>query len=180
MKSHPIRLPNFQFRQPDDSGDVKLLEDVQRHGWHIVAVPADPHGPGFAFTVGLYLRTLQPEILIMGVDIAPSGRVLNAIGEYLMAGGEIVPERRYPEFVDGREVIFRLINARYYRDYLGCAIWFYRSHPGGFPALHCLWPDKAGVFPHEAGFDERFRPLQTDLHGWRCSARTRRPDKLFD
>ena len=163
MTSLPVRLPNFQFRQPDDPSDVKLLDDIRRHGWHIVAVPEDRHGPGFAFTVGLYLRTLQPEILIMGIDVAPSGRVLNAVGDYLMAGGKIVPEQRYPAFVDGREVLFRPINSRHYRYYLGSAMWFYRNHPGGFPALHCIWPDKAGVFPHESGFDERFRLLQTDL-----------------
>ena len=52
MTSHPICLPNFEFHLPDDAGDVKLLEDVHRHGWHIVAVPADHHGPGFSFTVG--------------------------------------------------------------------------------------------------------------------------------
>ena len=106
LNSHPISLSDFQFREPDDSSDLKLLEDVQRHGWHVVAIPADHHGPGFAFTVGLYLRTLQPEILIMGVDIAPSGRVLNAIGDYLMAGGELIPEQRYPEFVNGRKLFF--------------------------------------------------------------------------
>ena len=99
----------------------------------------------------------------MGVDIAPSGRVLNAIGDYLIAGGKIIPEQRYPQFVDGREVIFRSINLKHYRDYLGSAIWFYRPHHSSLPALQCIWPDKAGVFPHETGFDQRFRPLQTDL-----------------
>ena len=54
----------------------------------VIAKPDDDAGPGFAFTVGLYLRTLQPETLIMGVPFEPSGRVLNAIGDYLMAGGE--------------------------------------------------------------------------------------------
>ncbi len=63
-----------------------MLADIHGHGWHIVAVPTDDHGPGFAFTVGLYLRTLQPEVLIMGVAPAPSGRALNAIGDYVMAG----------------------------------------------------------------------------------------------
>jgi hypothetical protein len=163
MPLHPIRLQNFQFRKPDDASDVKLLADVERQGWHVVAVPADHHGPGFAFTVGLYLRTLQPEILIIGVDIVPSGRVLNAIGEYLMAGGQLVPEKRYDEFVDDREVIFRPIHSRHYRDYLGSAIWFYRNYSNGFPALQCFWPDKAGIFPHETGFDKNYRLLQLDL-----------------
>jgi len=163
MKGHQILLPNFQFRQPDDDGDRKLIEDVRTHGWHIVAVPSDSEGPGFAFTVGLYLRTLQPEILIMGVDIAPSGRVLNAIGDYLMAGGKIVPETRYSEFVDNREVIFRSIHTRHYRDYLGSTMWFYKHHADGFPCFQCIWPDQRGFFLHEDGFDDHFRPLQIDL-----------------
>lgn len=161
--SHPIRLHGFIFREPDDSGDEKLLADVHRHGWHVVAVPSDEEGSGFAFTVGLYLRTLQPEILIMGVDIDPSGRVLNAIGDYLMAGGQIVPEQRYPKFVDGRDVIFRRIHDTHFYDYLGCANWFYRPHPGGYPALQCIWPDLNGVFPHEDGFDKRLKGFQIDL-----------------
>lgn len=163
MKTHPVRLPNFQFRQPEDDGDKKMIDDIHRHGWNIIAVPKDAQGPSFAFTVGLYLRTLQPEILIMGVDIAPSGRVLNAIGDYLMNGGKIVAEQRYPEFVDDQEVIFRLVHPRHYPDYLGSAMWFYKPHPGGFPCLQCIWPDRRGLFPHEDGFDDQSQSLQIDL-----------------
>jgi len=99
----------------------------------------------------------------MGIPFEPSGRVLNAIGDYLMAGGEIDPERKYSEFVDDREVIFRRIAARHYRDYLGCAIWFYKHHLLDFPALRCIWPDLDGRFPFEPGFDQRFASRQTDL-----------------
>jgi hypothetical protein len=160
---HPTLLPGFNFRAPQDKIDEKLLADVHRHGWHVVAVLGDEEGPEFAYTVGLYLRTLQPEILMMGVPAEPSGRVLNVIGEYLIAGGEIVPGERYPGFVDGRDVLFRQINRRHYHDYLGCANWFYRPHPDGYPALQCVWPDLEGVFPDEEGFEERFRKLQIDL-----------------
>ncbi|WP_184339945.1 DUF4262 domain-containing protein [Prosthecobacter vanneervenii] len=102
-------------------------------------------------------------ILIIGGDVAPPGRVLNAIGEYLMAGGLLVPEQRYPDFVDDRDVIFCPIQNRHFYDYLGCANWVYRPHPDGYPALQCLWPDLNGVFPREDGFDERFKGLQVDL-----------------
>jgi hypothetical protein len=96
-----------------------MLDDVKRHGWHIIAIPEDEVGPGFAFTVGLFLHMLQPEILIMGVPFEPAGRVLNAIGEFLMEGGQIEIGRKYSEFVDGRPVIFRRIASGHYRDYLG-------------------------------------------------------------
>src|SRR3990172_5664569 len=102
MAKHPSKIKGFRFREADEPSDEKLIADVESHGWHIVGVPDDDAGPGFAFTVGIYMRTFQPEILIMGVPFEPSGRVLNAIGYYLIAGGKIELERRYSGFVDGR------------------------------------------------------------------------------
>jgi hypothetical protein len=163
MTSHPIRLPGFVFREPEDDGDRKLLSDVESHGWHVVAVPSDDQGPGFAFTVGLYLRTLQPEILIMGIPPDPSCRVLNAIGDYAMAGGEIVAGRRYPRLVDRCDVEFRSIAPQHFKEYFGCAIWFYRRWSAGFPTMQCIYPDLEGVFPGEAGHAQRFKELQWNL-----------------
>ena len=163
MLEHPSKLPGFTFREPDDDGDVKLLRDVREHGWHVVGIPDDEEGPGFSFTVGVYLRTLQPEILIMGVPIEPSHRILNATAEYLMAGGTLTPETRYTDFVDGREVLFRPIHRSQFHEYLGCANWFYRPSGVSFPALQCIWPDLQGRFPHEDGFDTRFVGRQLDL-----------------
>ena len=80
-----------------------------------------------------------------------------------MEGGQLEIGRRYSQFVDGREVIFRRIASGHYRDYLGCAIWFYKEHAPEFPALQCIWPDLDGRFPDEAGFDQRFTSKQTDL-----------------
>ncbi len=163
MPDYPSKLPGFTFREPDDAGDEKLLADIHEHGWHVVGVPDDDEGPGFCFTVGIYLRTLQPEILMMGVPIEPTHRVLNAIAEYLMAGGTITPDMRYPDFVDGREVLFRPMHQTQFHEYLGCANWFYRPSDTSFPALQCIWPDLQGRFPHEEGFDSRFAGRQIDL-----------------
>jgi hypothetical protein len=41
------------------------------------------------------------------------------------------------------------------------AIWYYRSSP--FPVLQLVWPDPAGLFPWEDGFDERYRKRQPTL-----------------
>lgn len=163
MPEYPRKLLGFTFREPDDAADRKLLRDVHEHGWHAVGIPDDDEGSGFAFTVGVYLRTLQPEILMMGVPIEPAHRVLNAIVDYLMTGGVIVPEERYTDFVDGREVIFRPIHPSQFHEYLGCANWFYGPLGSAFPAFQCVWPDLHGRFPHEDGFDTRFIDRQIDL-----------------
>jgi len=163
MNSHPIRLPAFGFREAEDDSDRKLLSDVETHGWHVVAIAADDEGPGFAFTVGLFLRTLQPEILIMGPPPEASCRVLNAIGDYVMSGGEIAEGKRYPGFVDRSQVEFRSIAKRHFKDYLGYANWFYRNWAVGYPAMQCIYPDMEGHFPGESGHTERFKELQWDL-----------------
>ena len=163
MPVHPSLIPGFVFREPQEPSDERLLHDVREHGWHVVGIPDDDEGPGFVFTVGVYLRTLQPEILMMGVPIEPAHRVLNAIAEHLMGGGVLVPEQRYTGFVDGREVVFRTIHESHFYEYLGCANWFYRPTDSSFPAVQCIWPDLHGRFPHEDGFDSRFVSRQIDL-----------------
>ena len=163
MTDHPIALPEFEFPAPTDRSDEKLLHDVRNHGWHVVAIAEDEVGPGFAFTIGLYLRTKQPEILIMGVPPEPSTRVLNSVGDYLMQGGRLESGKRYPGFVDRCDVIFRPVAKQYFHDYLGCARWFYRPLNDGFPVLQCLWPDLEVAFPFENGFAEKLRSKQIDL-----------------
>jgi hypothetical protein len=163
MPNYPSKLPGFTLPKPDDAGDEKLLGDIREHGWHVVCVPDDDEGPGFCFTVGVYLRTLQPEILMMGAPIDPTHRVLNAVAEYLMAGGTITPDVRYSDFADGREVIFRLVHRTQFHECLGCANWFYRRAGVQFPVVQCVWPDLNGRFPHEDGFDHRFEGRQLDL-----------------
>lgn len=163
MPDYPNKLPGFTFREPDDDGDKKLLSNIQEYGWHVVGIPDDDEGPGFCFTVGIYLRTLQPEILMMGVPIELCHRVLNAIAEYLMAGGTITPGMRYPDFAGGRELMFSSIHQTQFHEYLGCANWFYLSAGASFPALQCIWPDPQGKFPDEEGFDPRFEGRQIDL-----------------
>jgi len=161
--TYPNQLPGFVFREAGDKSDEKLLGNIREYGWHVVMVPDDDVGPGFAYTVGTHLRTLQPEILMMGLPMELAHGLLNGIAEYLMDGGTIVPEQRYPDFIVGRDVIFRPIHETQYRDYLGCANWFYRPLGRPFPAVQCFWPDSQGRFPHEADFDPRYAGRQIDL-----------------
>lgn len=76
----PLPSP-FKLRDPEDACDAKLLDDVASHGWHVVQVFEDSGAPQFAFTVGLYYQFLQPEVLIMGLDLTISAKILNGIGE---------------------------------------------------------------------------------------------------
>ncbi|WP_051749200.1 DUF4262 domain-containing protein [Nevskia soli] len=161
-------LSNFVWRTPDDSSDRKLLADVKEYGWHIVEVfdnvPSDRPRPSFCFSVGLFLNHEHPEIVLMGLPGMAVGRIINQVGAFIRDGGRIIPEKRYNDFIPGREVIFRPIDDSQYGEYLGTALWFYRSLlPKSFPALQLVWPDKSGVFPWEDGFAQEYSSLQHAL-----------------
>lgn len=171
MASYPSLIPAFSFREPEDNGDAKLLSDVHEHGWHVVGVPDDEEGPGFAFTVGVYLRTLQPEILIMGLPMETAHRLLNSIAEHLMNGGRIVAGSRNGKIIEGLDLMFKVIHPTQFYEYLGCANWFYKHLEKPFPAYQCFWPDSQGQLPDESAFEERFKGRQIDLSIRRRSKR---------
>jgi hypothetical protein len=65
-------------------------------------------------------------------------------------------------------VFFRRVLKRHYREYLGYARWFYQGD--AFPALQCVWPDKAYRYPWHRHASEPFRqrqPVLYDPKGWR-------------
>ena len=161
--THPQRLPDFIFQEPKTAFEGKLLKGVEEHGWYVIGVPDGAEGRGFAYTIGVHLRTLQPEILIMGLPVASAHHLLNGIAEYLMEGGTLEPEVKYEGFANGFPLIFRPIHPTQYHEHLGSANWFYRRSGVAFPAYQCVWPDPQGRFPHEAGFEEKYAPMQQDL-----------------
>lgn len=163
MPEQLCKLPGFVLREPEDASDEKLLHDIREHGWHIVGIPDDHEGPGFSFTVGLYMRTLQPEILLMGLPLDTARVLLNSIAEHLMSGGAISPGSRVAGLIASHELLFQPIHPTHYSDFLGYANWFYRNTSAPFPALQGIWPDAQGRFPHEAEFDPQLADRQIDL-----------------
>jgi hypothetical protein len=154
-------LANFEWPKPADSGDEKVISDVQRHGCHLVSVLADQHGPGFVYSIGLYLNFGHPEVIVFGLKPEVAGRVLNHIRELARGGETIGSGSTSDAFLEDLSVSFLAVGPEHYRDHLGFALWFYRSLlPETFPCLQLVWPDKSGVFPWQEGFDESYAHLQ--------------------
>ena len=159
-----MALPGFQLRTAEDEHDRKLLADIERVGWHIVHINEDERGPAFSFSVGFYYTFQQPEILIMGLKPEVAQKILS-IAVVLMAGGKTFqPFEPVADFAQGYNSVFVPIKIENYQDYLGYAIWFYRSLPAPFPAMQLVWPDKQGRFPWEQGYDTRYLSSQKPLY----------------
>jgi hypothetical protein len=159
-----MSLPDFQLRVAEDDNDRKLLADIERLGWHVIHIFEDDSGPAFSFSVGFYYTFQQPEVLIMGLPQKVAYDLLDTAVDQMKEGKTFRPFERVAGFAKGYDCAFAPIALDHYKEYLGYAIWFYRSLSKPFPAMQLIWPDKQGHFPWEAGYDQRFYKLQKALY----------------
>ncbi|WP_329012319.1 DUF4262 domain-containing protein [Streptomyces sp. NBC_00690] len=152
---------DYSDRDKADRMDLTIIENVQRHGWHVVMVPEDDIGPGFAYTIGLAHAHNSPELAMFGLDIHVMHRLLNRLGEKSAAGGVLADGQRHPDVVDGHQVVLRQVDLRWYRTFFGQAIGFYRRPP--CPVLQVAWPDAHDRFHWDEQAEVRHRESQPQL-----------------
>ena len=152
-----VNLEGFVWPDPDDAGDLRLIKNVIECGCHIIAVEKEAGHPEFAYSIGLYLKYLQPEVIIVEMDRAAAGRAINRIAEHLKNGGALRGGVPYDGFHDSAPIMFRELRMAEHTEELGFAIWFYcsRSRELTFPVYQALWPDRSGRFPSDAQCDPR-------------------------
>jgi hypothetical protein len=138
--------------------DLRTVEQVQEHGWSVVMVPADEEGPGFAYTVGLWHTHKVSELAMFGLDIRVMQALLNTLGRKAAAGAVLESDQEHRDVVEEFPVVLKESDLRWYREFFGNAIAFYRRPP--FPVLQVVWPDAEGRFPWQPGIDEHYRQSQ--------------------
>ncbi|MFB2924141.1 MULTISPECIES: DUF4262 domain-containing protein [Aerosakkonema] len=153
-------------RKINDPVRKKIVEDVQRVGWHVMAVGADPDKmkPGFAYSIGLWQSFQHPEIIMFGLPYHTMGHIINDIGSYVKGGKPIVTGQPYSDFIQNYSLIFESVASAWCVEYLRFAVWFY-GEEDTFSALQCFWPDKAGKFPWDVDFDDKLISCQPLLCG---------------
>ena len=151
------------MRTPEDKQEQKLIADIERYGWHVIKVLEDEEGPGFAYSIGLFHSYSHAEILVIGQRLDSMHRIINGIAEQIKLGKPFVDGKEYSDILQGYDCAFRTVDRKFYKDYLGCALWFYEG--GNFPVLQCVWPDKQSRFPWDDGFNRKLTARQPMLDG---------------
>jgi uncharacterized protein DUF4262 len=151
---------NFQWPEPEEEADEKLIRDVREHGCHILNVHAHPP---FSFSIGLALNYGHPEIIITGMDAPTASKLINIVRDEAASGKKYVDGDLSSDILVGLNVCFVEVPLELYGEYLGTAIWFYRKSPRPFPCLQLVWPDRDGRFPWETGCDPGVRKDQPIL-----------------
>jgi Domain of unknown function (DUF4262) len=157
---------NFVWPELADFSEERVASDVRQYGCHIIQVLAESGEPPFSYSIGLFLNFAHPEIVVFGLPAAEGAQMINNVRD-LVAEGRIFREGSTSDDVlDGYQVTFLAVPHEKYQDHLGFALWFYFSlQPELFPCLQLVWPDKKGLMPWQAGFDETLRPIQPLLGG---------------
>jgi len=146
---------------PMDEVERRVREDIRRFGWHVVKVMGDEHGPGWAYTIGLLERFEHPELAVFGLDLDTMHELLNHAAALVGTGRRFEAGRDYGGVLEGLPCAIRTVDPRWTDVFFGNAAWHYeRPDP---PLLQCFWPDAAGRFPWQEGFDAGLGALQPRL-----------------
>lgn len=141
-----------------DLDEAELAAKVEQYGWYVMLVPEDDEGPGFAYSIGLHKNFDHPEIIIFGLDLKVMWAMINEIGEQVKTGKRYETEKIYFGLIEKYGCVFEPVAERHYAEYFGYANWFYKGTD--FPALQCVWPDKAGLYPWHEDFNPDWRLMQ--------------------
>lgn len=148
MKEHDRRC------EGGEGSEQKLLDDVSKHGWHVMRVLDESERPGWAYSIGLYRNFGHPEILVFGLDPDLMHSIINSIGDDIRCGKGFEIGQNYPELIEAYSCTFKAVHPVWYDSFLGFATWFYSGND--FPVLQCFWPDFDSNFPWETDFNEEF------------------------
>ncbi|WP_037605052.1 DUF4262 domain-containing protein [Streptacidiphilus rugosus] len=156
-----ILCHDYGDRDDADQVDRTIIAHVQEHGWHVVMVPEDEIGPGFAYTIGLAHAHGAPELAMFGLDIHEMYRMLDALGEKVASGTVLADGQEHRGVVRDRLVALKHADPRWYRIFFGWAIGFYRRPP--LPVLQVAWPDVNDRFHWEQEVERGHRESQPQL-----------------
>ncbi len=129
-----------------------ILDHIQEYGCHLILIEPDNYLPGFVYSIGLFQKFNHPEIICFGLKNEVSASIINHALDLIKNGENLIPQKSYPNFLEGYEIQFIPVDKEYYQNYLGYAGWFYDMN-FDFPALQLVCSDKQHKFPWEEDFN---------------------------
>jgi hypothetical protein len=145
-----------------DEIEQRVRADIERYGWHVAKIAGEDSAPPWAFTIGLWDRFEQPELVIFGLDLDAMHELLNEMGQRVIRGARFEANLDYTGILEQHAIAVRPIQQRWFGPLLGNAGWFYRERP--FEAVQCFWPGPNGRHPWDAAFDPEWDGRQPLLY----------------
>ena len=146
----------------DDLSKI-VIANIAEYGWHAVNVIEDNGYPPWTYTIGLYETWQHPELIVIGRSRATSHAMLQSLSKDIELNDP--PNLTDPDghVLFGLKCHFLEVNARYYSDYVGFALWHYRKRR--FPLYQVVWPNNDGHYPWDPAAARCFKEWQPVLSG---------------
>ncbi|MCB0997519.1 MAG: DUF4262 domain-containing protein [Acidimicrobiales bacterium] len=145
----------------DDEQETRALDIIGRHGWLVTAIEAADGIPGWAFTTGLTHSFGWPELAMTGLPTATLHACLNEVAGRARDGVPYVDGARLGDVLEGYDVELRSADLIWNYSLFGWSRWFAQHVEPRFAQV--VWPDRAGRFPADEGFDQALAHLQPRL-----------------
>ncbi|MCU7806895.1 MAG: DUF4262 domain-containing protein [Candidatus Thiodiazotropha sp. (ex Semelilucina semeliformis)] len=145
-----------------DEHEQKAVDNIEEYGCHVMHIFAEDNLPRFTYSVGIYGKTKQPELIVMGLKREVAHTLVNDYSSFVKEGRVFNPGEYYSDFLDGYDVTFIEVAKEHYEEYFGWDIWYYKGK--SFPVLQLVFPDKSGVWPWEERASEDFKWYQPLLN----------------
>lgn len=139
-----------------------VLKNIQKHGWHANGIPGEGSSPAWTYSVGLFAKYGQPELIVFGLEIATMHEMISRYADLLQAGKEYGDGVKLDGIIPGQSCVLREVHAPWREPLLRSASWYY--HYQEYPVLQCFWPDRHGYFPWDDHCNKRSRKVQPLLY----------------
>jgi hypothetical protein len=148
-------------RTAKDDLERQVIHNIAEFGWHAVNVVEDDGHPPWSFSIGFYETYGFPEMIIIGRSRSTSHHILETLSNQLEKNQ--TPDLSAPtlDLLPGTPCLFREVQPRYYSDYVGFALWFYRKRR--FPLYQIIWPNNEGLYPWNPKASKAFKDWQPVL-----------------
>ena len=144
-----------------DAGEQKALDDIARHGCHIINVLAEGELSEFSYSVGIQQSTQRPEAIVIGLKHPIAMFVINEYNARLKAGETFEFGKFYSGFIEGFDCYIEQVHKKHYREYVGWDIWLYKGTD--FEVIQFVYPSTSGICPWDNESTEWFKSWQPIL-----------------
>jgi Domain of unknown function (DUF4262) len=144
-----------------DEPERIVLSNIAEFGWHCVNVIEDDGHPPWSFTIGLFETWDHPEFIVIGRSRATSHELLKTLAYDIEMNCQPDLTDANGHLLLGLKCHFLEVNTRYYSDYVGFALWYYRKRK--FPLYQIVWPDRDGLYPWHPHAPRSFKEWQPVL-----------------
>jgi len=142
----------------------KIDSLIQRAGFAVICVSAEPGKPPFSYTVGLTETFECAELMIFGVGQEAAMPAIHTIVDRIR-GGKRFTDGDMLEQVFNFPCSVKAVSSEAALEYALNVAARYEGNIQGPTFLQIVYPDQAGAFPWEISYSESMRPIQLEL--WR-------------